>query len=107
MEESKGSSGQAFWREQYERWQGSEKSKAAFCREASLSVERFYYWSRRFEGSGSAPRGGLSSAFLPVSLMGGAVSSFSLQVGEVTISSDQPVSGRQLREWLVAIRSVR
>lgn len=36
-----------------ERWQRSGKSKAAFARDAGVSINTFHYWCRRFDEEGS------------------------------------------------------
>ena len=32
-----------------ERWQRSDKTKAAFARDAGVSINTFHYWCRRFD----------------------------------------------------------
>lgn len=96
----------AFWRNHYGKWRRSQLSKAEFGRKAGLSITRFYYWCRVFEheeqvGSKPKPPG----AFVPLSLAAELPPAFSLTLGDVTLRCDQAVSGPQLRDWLVAIRS--
>ena len=98
--------GRQFWQEQYEQWQNGDLSKAAFCRQASLKVTTFYYWCRvlaRAEMQ-SNPHD-LPTAFVPLELTRESASAFSLNVADVTISCNHPISANQLRQWLMAIRS--
>jgi hypothetical protein len=37
-----------FWQQQYKKWQSSNMSKAAFCKQEALNVTSFYYWSKQF-----------------------------------------------------------
>ena len=96
----------AFWRDQYRQWRNSHLSKAEFCRKASLSITTFYYWCRGFEREEqlvSLPK--QSGGFVPLALSVDSSSTFSVTLCDVTLRCDQPVSGPQLRDWLVAIRS--
>jgi len=98
--------GRQFWQEQYEQWQSSNLSKAAFCRKASLKVVNFYYWSNIFaQPTTETDTPERHPAFIPLELTRESVPAFSLQVGDVTLSCDHPVSTNQLRQWLAAIRS--
>ncbi len=98
--------GRPFWQDQYDQWQSTSLSKAAFCREASLNVVTFYYWCKAFEPTGPAlsPQ---ASAFVPLSLTQNQTAAFSLEIADVTITCDQLVSAEQLRQWLTVIRSTR
>jgi hypothetical protein len=98
--------GRPFWQDQYDQWQSTNLSKAAFCRESSLNVVTFYYWCKTFEPIGPAlvPQ---ASAFVPLSLTQGPTAAFSLEIADVTITCDQLVSAEQLRQWLTVIRSTR
>lgn len=37
------------WQQHYENWQASSQSKSAYCRRHGLSLDNFYYHSRRLE----------------------------------------------------------
>ena len=103
-----------FWQAQFEPWQISSLSKAAWCRRVQLNVTAFYYWCRIFEqdqaagpndhspGIGASP-----STFLPVALQREPVADFQLRVADVTLSCSHPVSPEQLQGWLRAIRDRR
>lgn len=100
-----------FWRTQFEQWQISNMSKAAWCRREQLNVTAFYYWCRIFEqDQPAAPNdhshstGASPSSFLPVALQREPVTGFQLRVADVTLSCNQPVSPEQLQGWLQAIR---
>lgn len=98
--------GRQFWQDQYEQWQSSNLSKAAFCRQASLNVTSFYYWSKRFaQPELNSGLHELPSAFVPLELTQEPRPAFSLKVADVTLSCAHPVSTNQLRQWLSAIRS--
>jgi hypothetical protein len=100
-----------FWRAQFEQWQISNLSKAAWCRREQLNVTAFYYWCRIFERDQAAgsndhshSTGASPSSFLPVALQHEPVAGFQLRVADVTLSCNQPVSPEQLQGWLQAIR---
>lgn len=106
--------GRTFWRTQFEQWQISNVSKAAWCRREQLNVTAFYYWCRIFErdlatGSNEPAHstGASPSSFLPVALQHEPVTGFQIQVADVTLSCNQPVSPEQLQGWLQAIRHSR
>lgn len=91
------------WLGHIERWRASGLSKAAFCRQESLSVARFHYWWRVIEQSASQ-RTQRRSHFVPVRLtepLGG----LRVQVGDVVLSCSEAVSAQQLSGWVKALRS--
>ena len=103
-----------FWQAQFEQWQISNLSKAAWCRSKQLNVTAFYYWCRIFEKDQAAGSNDHSpgieatpSSFLPVTLQHEPVANFQLRVADVTLSCNQPVSTEQLQGWLQAIRHNR
>ena len=97
--------GRLFWQEQYNQWQSTDLSKAAFCRETSLNVITFYYWCKEFAQITALPP--RTSTFVPLSLSQDQTPVFSLEIADVTITCDQLVSAEQLRQWLMVIRSTR
>ena len=99
--------GRQFWRAQYDQWQDSNLSRAAFCRQASLNVTSFYYWCKQFTASKIEPiePGARKPAFIPLSLTRESTPAFSLKVADVTLSCNHPISAHQLHQWLGAIRS--
>ena len=95
-----------FWQKQYEKWQSSNMSKAAFCKQAALNVTSFYYWSKQFSKAQAKPDTQKRlPTFIPMTLTQESTAAFSIKLGDVTLSCDQPVSNHQLRQWLMAIRS--
>lgn len=103
-----------FWQTQFEQWQISNLSKAAWCRREQLNVTAFYYWCRIFEQDQAAGSndhspgiGASPSTFLPVALQREPVADFQLRVADVTLSCSHPVSPEQLQGWLQAIRDSR
>ena len=103
----------AFWRAQYDRWQASGLSKAAFCRESGLNVTHFYYFCQVFrrqhsERAGethSKPPSTATARFVPVAMRPEPPALLQLQVGDVMLACSAAVSGAQLRSWLAAIRA--
>ncbi len=63
IEESK----QEQWRGHVELGKRHQKGMAAYCRENELSTHVFYYWKRKFEGSGLR-NGKKVSQFVSVSI---------------------------------------
>ncbi len=55
------------WRRHIELGKRHQKGMAAYCRQNELSTHVFYYWKRKFEGSGSK-NGKKVSQFVPVSI---------------------------------------
>ena len=95
-----------FWQQQYEKWLSSNMSKATFCKQEALSVTSFYYWSKQFSKTQAKPdRQKRLPTFIPMTLTQESTAAFSIKLGDVTLSCDQPVSNHQLRQWLMAIRS--
>ena len=98
--------GRQFWQERYEEWRSSDLSKAAFCRQASLSVTTFYYWCRVFDREGmKSSMHERGSAFVPLELTRESTSSYTIKLADVTLTCNQPISAGQLRQWLAVIRS--
>lgn len=102
----------SFWQAQFEQWQSSGLSKAAWCRREQLNVTAFYYWCRIFERKQGAVSNKTSlsaqtssSPFLPVALRHESPVVFQLQVADVTLSCSAPASAAQLQAWLQAIRN--
>ena len=58
---------QVYWQGHMERWQQSEQSQQAYCREHNLSYFRFQYWRRKLRGDAGqdVPRT-RPSGFVPV-----------------------------------------
>ena len=102
----------AFWRTQYDHWQASGLSKAAFCRQCGLNVTHIYYFCQVFRRQRGDVTGGTFSAlppaagapFVPVALRPEPPALVQLQIGDVTLACSAVVSGDQLRSWLAAIR---
>jgi transposase-like protein len=90
------------WSACVERWRRSGLSKAAFCRQESLSVATFHYWWRRLaQEATQAPSA--RAAFVPVKLSE-PVGVLRVQVGDVVLSCREDVSGEQLGAWVSALR---
>ncbi len=98
--------GRQFWLTQYNQWQGSNLSRAAFCRRSSLNVTSFYYWCKKFTASEiEPPKQKRPPTFIPLSLARESSPAFTLTLADVTLSCNHSVSSLQLREWLGVIRS--
>ncbi len=40
----------AYWKQQIEGWENSDRSQKSFCQANGLSYHRFGYWRRKFDG---------------------------------------------------------
>jgi hypothetical protein len=99
----------SYWQTQFESWQLSGLSKAAFCRQEAVPIKSFYYWCRAFESKSPAlePDGVVQTIarFVPLTARSEPSAAMTMQIADVTLNCDQPVSADQLRIWLQAIRS--
>lgn len=99
-----------YWYEQYQQWQISGLSAAAFCRQGELSTPSFYYWKKVFERrstvavSPSSP-GQPGSAFIPVSAVSPALGVLTLTVGDAALSLPRDLTKAELTTWVRALRA--
>lgn len=99
-----------YWYEQYQQWQASGLSAAAYCRQSELSTPSFYYWKKVFErrrtaaASSSSP-GQPSSAFIPVSAVSPALGALTLTIGDAALSLPRDLTETELTTWVRALRA--
>lgn len=99
----------AYWHEQYQHWQASGLSAAAYCRQSELSTPSFYYWKKVFErstaASSSSPPGQPGSTFIPVSAVSPALGALTLTVGDAALSLPRDLTEAELTTWVRALRA--
>ncbi len=107
-----------YWRTRVDDWKRSGLSKAAFCRQEGIKVATFYYWCgvlTQSQSSGLCHRitakrkrstegAAVNPSFVPVTLEREPTAVMTVQLGDVTVSCRQLISGEQLGAWLSAIR---
>ncbi len=90
------------WRERMARWRASGLSKAAFCRQESLSVASFHYWHRILAQPAHKDSATLSR-FVPVKVSE-PLGELRVQIGDVVLCCSEAVSAEQLSRWVNALR---
>lgn len=90
------------WRARMARWRASGLSKAAFCRQESLSVASFHYWHRILAQPVHEESATLSR-FVPVKLSEPR-GELRVQIGDVVLSCSEAVSAERLSGWVNALR---
>jgi hypothetical protein len=99
------------WEQTVAEQAASGRSAAAFCRERSVAVARFYQWRRRLRGgSAGTPAAGAGSAAGFVEMLAGSgpgarSSGVALRLGQgLTVAVEPGFDGETLRRVVSALR---
>ena len=109
--------GKAFWLNHVQRWQQSDLSKAAYCKQHNLSAGNFYNWSRPAMMQSLSPSDDKAPsnehsptpiAFLPLKVEPSVhdADRVSVKRGGTNVSLPTDLESAQLQLWLSAIHQL-